>query len=259
MRKPLIALLLLIATLPTGLVSAETGSWSNSSENFQGVMISEILVSPNNENYGGTDWNGDGVYGPSSDQYIMITNNGSTDVNLSNWTIDDLTSGGSPPCTIGNLTILAGESITFYRADTQIEFDYFDGDSVNLIDAEGTTQSQFIYPGEDSDWDKVYTVGDAGTLVKADPNPATTQGTCTAGDNGNSGGGNTGGNNSASVGEWSISESNYLGVKISEILTSSSSEDFGGLDLDGDGDVWTNSEQYIQLTNDGTTDVDISD
>ena len=72
MRKLLIALLLLIATLPTGLVSAETGSWSNDSDNFQGVMISEILVSPNNENYNGTDWNGDGEYGSSSDQYIMI-------------------------------------------------------------------------------------------------------------------------------------------------------------------------------------------
>ena len=264
MRKALIALILIIATLPTGLVSADTGTWSNSSGNFQGVMITEILVSPNNENYNGTDWNGDGEYGAASDQYVMITNNGSTDVNLSNWTIDDITNGGSAPCTIGNLTILAGESITFYRADTQIELDYFDGDSVNLIDADGETQSQFNYPGLDSEWDKVYTTGEAGALVKADPNPAANQGTCTVGDNdnsgnGNSGGGNSGGNNSGSVGEWSISETNYLGVRISEILASSSGEDYGGIDRDGDGEVWTNSEQYIQLTNDGTSDVDISD
>ena len=259
MRKLLIGLLLVIATLPTGLVSAETGSWSNSSENFQGVIISEILVSPNDAAHNGTDWNGDGQITRESDQYIKITNNGSTDVNLSNWTIDDISNGGSAPCTIGDLTILAGESITFYRADTQIELDYFDGDSVYLIDADGTTQSQFNYPGYDSDWDKVYAPGDSGTLVKADPNPATTQGACTVGDDNNNGGGNSGSNNSGSVGEWSISETNYLGVKITEILTSSSSEDYGGLDLDGDGDVWTNSEQYIQLTNDGTTDVDISD
>ena len=264
MRKLLIALLLIIATLPTGLVSAETGSWSNSSENFQGVMITEILVSPNNENYNGTDWNGDGNYGPSSDQYIMIKNNASQPVNLTNWTIDDITNGGSAPCLITNLTLSAGESVTFYRADTQIELDYHDGDSANLIDADGTTQSQFNYPGYDSDWDKVYTPGDDGTLVKADPNPAATQGTCTVegndnGGGGNNGGGNSGGNNSASVGEWSISETNYLGVKISEILASSSGEEYGGVDLDGDGDVWTNSEQYIQLTNDGTADVDISD
>ena len=220
MRKLLIALLLIIATLPTGLVSAETGSWSNSSENFQGVMIAEILVSPNNENYNGTDWNGDGNYGPSSDQYIMIINNASQSVNLTNWTIDDITNGGSAPCLITNLTLPAGESVTFYRADTQIELDYFDGDSANLIDADGTIQSQFTYPERDSDWDKVYKPGDGGTLVKADPNPAATQGTCTVegDDNGggaNNGGGNNGGNNSGSVGEWSISETNYLGVKIS--------------------------------------------
>ena len=68
MRKLLIALLLVIATLPTGLVSAETGSWSNSSENFQGVMISEILVSPNDAAHNGTDWNGDGQITRESDQ-----------------------------------------------------------------------------------------------------------------------------------------------------------------------------------------------
>ena len=259
MRKALIALILIIATLPTGLVTAETGSWSNSSENFQGVMISEILVSPNDASHNGTDWNGDGQINRQSDQYIMITNNGTNDVNLLNWTIDDITSGGSAPCTIGDLTLASGESVTFYRADTQIELDYFDGDSVNLIDSEGNIQSEFNYPGRDSEWDKVYTTGDAGALVKADPNPASTQGTCAVGTVDNSGGNSGGGNNTGSVGEWSVSENNYLGVKISEILASSSGEEYGGIDLDGDGDVWTNSEQYIQLTNEGPTDVDISD
>ena len=57
-------------------------------------------------------------------------------------------------------------------------------------------------------------------LEKADPNPAAAQGTCNVGeiDNSggdNSGGDNSGGGNSASVGEWSVSEDNYLGVKIS--------------------------------------------
>ena len=193
MRKVLIALVLIIATLPTGLVSAETGTWSVSSNNFKGVMISEILVSPNDAAHNGTDWNGDGQINKESDQYIMITNNGSNDINLSNWTIDDIANGGSAACTIDNLTILSGESITFYRADTQIELDYFDGDTVSLTDSDGTLQSEFNYPGYDSEWDKVYATGEGGVLVKQDPDPASTQGTCTIGNNDNSGGGNSGG------------------------------------------------------------------
>ncbi len=264
MRGFLVALIMIVAIIPLGLASADTGTWSNNTDDYKGVMITEILVSPNGEDYGGTDWNGDGVIGIDSDQYIQITNDGTVDVDLSNWTLDDTTSGGSASCLIGNLTILAGESITFYRADTEIALDYFDGDSAVLKDSTDTIQSVFNYPGNDSEWDKVYTAGANGMLEKADPAPSATQGTCTVGeiDNSggdNSGGGNSGGDNSASVGEWSVSEDNYLGVKISEILVSSSGEEFGGVDLDGDGDVWQNSEQYIQLTNDGTSEVDISD
>ena len=264
MRGFLVALIMIVAIIPLGLASADTGTWSNNTDDYKGVMITEILVSPNGEDYGGTDWNGDGVIGIDSDQYIQITNDGTVDVDLSNWTLDDTTSGGSASCLIGELTILAGESITFYRADTEIALDYFDGDSAVLKDSSDAIQSVFNYPGNDSDWDRVYIAGANGLLEKADPAPSATQGTCTVGeiDNSggdNSGGGNSGGDNSASVGEWSVSEDNYLGVKISEILVSSSGEEFGGVDLDGDGDVWQNSEQYIQLTNDGTSEVDISD
>ena len=108
----------------------------------------------------------------------------------------------------------------------------------------------------------MYTAGANGMLEKNDPNPSATIGTCTPGEDQNSGGtggNNGGGSSSQGVGEWTVSENNYLGVKISEILASSSGEDFGGVDLDGDGEVFSNSEQYIQLTNDGTSDVDISD
>ena len=264
MRRIFVVLIMIVATIPTGLASAETGTWSNNTDDYKGVMISEILVSPNGESFGGIDWNGDGDISIESDQYILLTNDGSVDVDLSNWTLDDTTNGGSASCLIGDLTILAGESITFYRADSKIALDYFDGDSAVLKDSSDAVQSVFNYPGNDSDWDKVYTTGTNGLLEKGDPNPSATQGMCTPGETDNSGGGNTGGGNngggnSASVGEWSVNEDNYIGVKISEILVSSSGEDFGGVDLDGDGDVWSNSEQYIQLTNDGTSDVDISD
>ena len=38
------------------------------------VIINEILVSPNNANYGGTDWNGDGQMGTYNDQYVELYN-----------------------------------------------------------------------------------------------------------------------------------------------------------------------------------------
>ena len=69
-----------------------------------------------------------------------------------------------------------------------------------LIDADGTTQSQFNYPGYESEWDKVYTPGESGTLVKVDPNPATTQGACTVGDDNNNGGGKSKGDNGGGKG-----------------------------------------------------------
>ena len=89
MRRFLVALIMIVATIPLGLASADTGTWSNNTDDYKGVMISEILVSPNGEDYGGTDWNGDGVIGIDSDQYIQITNDGTVDVDLSNWTLDD--------------------------------------------------------------------------------------------------------------------------------------------------------------------------
>jgi 5-methylthioadenosine/S-adenosylhomocysteine deaminase len=259
MRRIIVVLILLFAAIPTGLVTADSGEWSTNTDDYKGVSISEILVSPNGEDYGGVDWNGDGEISTDSDQYIQLTNDGTVDIDLSDWTLDDIAMGGSASCQIQSLTIAAGESITFYRADTSIALDFFDGDSALLIDSSGTTQSTFTYPANDSDWGRVYTAGANGMLQKADPNPASTQGTCTVGETDNSGGGNSGGDNSASVGEWSVNQDNYLDVKISEILVSSSGEDYDGVDLDGDGEVWTNSEQYIQLTNDGNSDVDISD
>jgi hypothetical protein len=84
--------------------------------------------------YDGTDWNNDGEISRESDQYMMITNDGTEDVDLFGWTLDDITNGGSASCQIGELTIVVGELITFYRADTNIELDYFDGDSAVLID-----------------------------------------------------------------------------------------------------------------------------
>ena len=57
------------------------------------VIIEQILVSPNNlvanetsdNMYGAVDWNGDGEYGKYSDQYIMLTNNATEAIDISDW------------------------------------------------------------------------------------------------------------------------------------------------------------------------------
>ena len=62
------------------------------------VKISEILVSASSESYNGTDWNNDGDIGSSSDQFIELWNAGSEPVDVSDWLLDDVTDGGSAPC-----------------------------------------------------------------------------------------------------------------------------------------------------------------
>jgi len=171
MRKVLVALILITALFPIS-TSSEAGSQG-------GIIIEEILVSASSAEYNGTDWNGDGDIGSYSDQYIMITNTGNQSVDISDWILDDATDGGSPPCRIGwNTTIAAGESITFYRANTDIELDYWDGDTANLMNSDGNLIDSLSYPGEDSWWDKVYTIAENGSLWKQDPNPSQRQGTC---------------------------------------------------------------------------------
>ena len=70
------------------------------------------------------------------------------------------------------------ESITFYRANTDIELDYWDGDTATLLNADGNLIDSMTYPGEDSWWDKVYTIAENGSLWKQDPSPSERQGTC---------------------------------------------------------------------------------
>ena len=113
MRRVFVALILVTALFPITATSETTDNG--------GIVIEEILVSASSAQYNGTDWNGDGDIGSFSDQYIMITNTGTESVDISDWILDDTTNGGSPPCRIGwNTTIEAGESITFYRANTDI-------------------------------------------------------------------------------------------------------------------------------------------
>ncbi len=175
-------LLVLLLTLP---LSVKVGA---AEEDIPSIIISEIFVSPNsmtnndtcNNCYGATDWNGDGKYGRDSDQFIEITNTGDTDVDISDWWLDDSLTAGSPGCRIGwNTTIFAGESISFYVADTGIRLSYYDGGPINLLNSDMIQVATFSFPAKDSWYGKSYVPNaTSGGLDKVDPTPADFQGRC---------------------------------------------------------------------------------
>ena len=123
----LVLLMILMALSPMATTTAQgTGD---------SIIINEILVSPNNANYGGTDWNGDGSMGAYNDQYVELYNPTAADIDIGGWWLDDIAEGGSPACSIKWNTILApGTYITFFRSWTQIEFDFWDGDTIRILD-----------------------------------------------------------------------------------------------------------------------------
>ena len=53
------------------------------------VVISEILVSPDDAEHNGTDWNGDGWIDAGSDQFIELWNPTDQEVNIGGWWLDD--------------------------------------------------------------------------------------------------------------------------------------------------------------------------
>ena len=82
------------------MTADESDSWHDH------VVISEVLASASSASYNGTDWNGDGYIGSSSDQFIELGTQ-RPNHNISNWVLDDIIGGGSPACTIGWDTELA--------------------------------------------------------------------------------------------------------------------------------------------------------
>ena len=139
----------------------ETGSWHNH------VVISEVLASASSASYNGTDWNGDGYIGSSSDQFIELWNPTDQTVNISNWVLDDVIGGGSPACSIGwNTELAPGARLAFFRDYTEIELDYWDGDTVNLMDDQGNLIHTMTYAPEDSWWDVPYTLLENGSYWK---------------------------------------------------------------------------------------------
>ena len=64
MRRALTLTLLMLMMALTPMMTASAQGSGDS------IIINEILVSPNNANYDGTDWNGDGQMGTYNDQYV---------------------------------------------------------------------------------------------------------------------------------------------------------------------------------------------
>ena len=144
----------------------------------QSIIISEVLASPNgmknNETcsncYNATDWNGDGEYGKFSDQFIELHNPTSNPINISNWVLDDIADGGSAPCQLARNTIIQpGEYVSVFINASRIELDYYDGDTVNLYNDQGTLVDALSYPARDSWYGNSYVPLDNGTIWKVRP------------------------------------------------------------------------------------------
>lgn len=85
----------------------------------------------------------------SADEFIELHNIGSTDVDLSNWQIDDI-EGGSSPYTIPSGTMIGARGcIAFYKSVNEISVTGISlndsGDTARLIDPNGDIKDQISY------------------------------------------------------------------------------------------------------------------
>ncbi len=153
------ALMVLIVYSPIMTSSAQASGES--------IIINEIYVSPNSEEYGGIDWNGDGEIGRFSNQFVELHNPTEQSIDIGGWLIDDIENGGSPMCSIAWGTVIGpGAYVVFYRAQTQIEFNYWEGDSVRISDVDGSEIDSVSYGAEDSDYGIPYGYASNGSWSK---------------------------------------------------------------------------------------------
>ena len=118
------------------LIAIQISHVTTGEEQTPSVIITEISVASNSTYDNLIDWNGDGEVDHSSDQFIEIYNALEIPVDLSGWWIDDGIETGSPPCSIEfGTTIQPGAYMVFYRAQTGIELDLFEGDTATLSDS----------------------------------------------------------------------------------------------------------------------------
>ena len=181
MRRGLVAaglvLLFVISSYNSAVDSLDSDLVLTTDGRESKVVIAELFVSPNNlvandtsENvYGAVDWNGDGDYGIYSDQFIEIWNSGDTAQDVSSWLLS--TTSGSPPCQLPyNTTLNAGERIVVFRADSDLDLSYYDGETVSISDTDTNLINSMSFPSDDSSYGMSY-VSDDGAITKASPTP----------------------------------------------------------------------------------------
>ena len=181
MRRVLIAttvlLLLVLSSWSATVDSLELNDSKEANGRAANVVISELFISPNNlvanetnsNLYGAVDWNGDGDYGKFSDQFIEVWNSGDAPQNVSSWLLS--TTSGSPPCQLPYNTVLeADERLVVFRADSDLDLSYFDGETVSLSDTSYNVIDSMSFPATDSSYGLSY-ISDDGTLTKDDPTP----------------------------------------------------------------------------------------
>ena len=181
MRRVLIVssvlLLLLLLPLSYTVENLEISEERQANGRAANVVISELFISPNNlvanENssniYGAVDWNGDGDYGRFSDQFIEVWNSGDAPQDVSSWLLS--TTSGSPPCQLPyNTTLEADARLVVFRADSDLDLSYFDGETVSIFDTNSNLINSMSFPATDSSYGQSY-VSDNGVIAKADPTP----------------------------------------------------------------------------------------
>ena len=181
MRRMLIAttilLLMVLSPWTYATDNLDQSNESNASGRAANIVISELFISPNNlvsnENstnlYGAVDWNGDQDYGKYSDQFIEIWNSGNSAQDVSSWILS--TTSGSPPCQLAyNTTLNADARIVVFRADSDLDLSYFDGETVSISDTSSTLVDSMSFPAEDSSYGQSY-IEENGVLTKDDPTP----------------------------------------------------------------------------------------
>ena len=181
MRRVLVGvtltLLFLISTWNASIGSLDDNQEMNARARDANIVIAELFVSPNNlvanetsDNvYGSVDWNGDGDYGKFSDQFIEIWNSGDSSQDVSSWLLS--TTSGSPPCQVPyNTTLNADERIVVFRADSDLDLSYYDGETVSISDTSQNVIHSMSFPAGDSSYGLSY-ISDGGTISKDDPLP----------------------------------------------------------------------------------------
>jgi len=181
MRRVLVGvtltLLFLISTWNASIGSLDHNQEMNAGARDANIVIAELFVSPNNlvanetsDNvYGSVDWNGDGDYGKFSDQFIEIWNSGDSSQDVSSWLLS--TTSGSPPCQLPyNTTLNADERIVVFRADSDLDLSYYDGETVSISDTSQNVIHSMSFPAGDSSYGLSY-ISDGGTISKDDPTP----------------------------------------------------------------------------------------